>query len=328
MIITRTPLRIPLGGGGTDVVSYAERFGGFVISAAIDKYVFIAINRRKLDKLIRVSYSKTEIANSVSDVQHPLVREALRQTGIEGGIEIASISDVPSGTGMGTSGSFTVGLLAALHALKRESLSYQAIAEEACNIEINILGGPIGKHDQYLAACGGVTCLDIETSGKVNVQAAAVSAVVLEELERRIMLFYTGISRQAVDILAEQSAKTEDHDPRVISSLHRIKELGKEIKVALEAGILTRFGELIHEHWETKKKLSDSVSASCIDRWYEVARANGAIGGKIIGAGGGGFLMLYCEAGKEKLRAAMKREGLVEMPFRFDFEGSKTLVNF
>jgi D-glycero-alpha-D-manno-heptose-7-phosphate kinase len=328
MIVTRTPVRIPLGGGGTDLPSYSGKYGGFLVSAAIDKYTYITVNPRKLDRLIRASYSKTELVESVDEVQHPLVREALRLTGIDGGIEVHSIGDVPGGSGMGSSGSFTVGLLNALHTLKREHVSAVTLAEEACHIEMDILGEPIGKHDQYLAALGGVTCLDIDRTGHVSAFPARISTDALEEFERSTLLFYTGIARKASEVLAEQNKSSQQDDPRVIANLHRIKEIGAEVLRALENGDLHRFGELLHEHWQSKKQLSGKISGDQIDRWYEVAREHGAVGGKIMGAGGGGFFMFYCEhQDKVRLRAALAGEGLLEMRFRFDLEGSKVLVN-
>lgn len=329
MIITRTPVRIPLGGGGTDLPSYSSKYGGFLISAAIDKYTFITVNKRKLDNLIRASYSKTEIVSSVDEIQHPLIREALRLTRIDGGIEITSIGDVPGGSGLGTSGSFTVGLLNALHTLKREHIPPGDLAEEACRIEIDVLKEPIGKHDQYITAFGGISCLDIDRTGHVSAFPARISEDVLEEFERSNLLFYTGIARRSSEVLAEQNKASNDNDQRVIESLHRIKEIGWEIKNALEAGNLRRFGELLDIHWETKKQLSGKISDDQIDHWYEIAKASGALGGKIMGAGGGGFFVFYCENdNKARLREAMAREGLIEMRFRFDFEGTKVLVNF
>ena len=327
MIMTRTPVRIPLGGGGTDLPSYSSKYGGFLISATIDKYMFITLNRRKLDKIIRASYSQTEIVESVDQLKHPLVREALKLTGMDGGLEITSIGDVTGGSGLGSSGSFLVGLLNGLHTLKREHVSRETLAEEACKIEIDILKEPIGKHDQYLAAYGGICCLDIDRTGHVSAFEAKIADDVLEEFENNVVLFYTGIVRRASDVLADQNNAINKNEGQVIDSLHRIKEIGLEIKRALEEGNLRRFGELLDEHWETKKRLSGKVSRDKINRWYDMAKDNGALGGKIMGAGGGGFFMFYCHNGKAKLRQAMVQEGLVEMRFRFDFEGSKILVN-
>jgi D-glycero-alpha-D-manno-heptose-7-phosphate kinase len=329
MIITRTPVRIPLGGGGTDLPSYSSKFGGFLVSAAIDKYTFITVNRRKLDRLIRASYSQTEIVDSPDRLQHPIIREALRLLGIDGGVEITSIADMPAGSGSGTSASFAVGLLHALHALKREHVPPVQLAEEACRIEIDVLGEPIGKHDQYITALGGITCLDIDRTGHVSAFPARMDEDVVEEFEGNLLLFYTGVVRRTADVLAAQDQAAHRSDPRVIESLHRIKDLGWEIKGALEAGKLRRFGELMDAHWEVKKQLSGSVSGSQFDRWYDLARQAGAIGGKLMGAGGGGFFLFYCENGaKAALREAMAREGLLELRFRLDFEGTKVLVNF
>jgi D-glycero-alpha-D-manno-heptose-7-phosphate kinase len=327
MIISRTPVRVPLGGGGTDLPSYSSKHGGFVLSAAIDKYQFITVNRRRLDRLIRASYSQTEIVSSVGDVQHNLIREALRLTGLEHSIEISSIADVPGRSGMGGSGAFTVGLLHALHTLKREAVPLGQLAEEACHIEMDLLGEPIGKHDQYITAFGGIRCLDIDRTGHVSVTSPAIADEVLDELERNMLLFFTGIVRNASTVLAAQNEAADNDDRRVIESLHRIKEIGWESKLALERGDLTCFGELLHEHWTIKRELSSAVSTNQIDRWYDLAREHGARGGKIMGAGSGGFFMFYSDGSKDGLRRALTAEGLIEMRFRFDFEGSKILVN-
>ncbi|OGL01935.1 MAG: hypothetical protein A3E31_15325 [Candidatus Rokubacteria bacterium RIFCSPHIGHO2_12_FULL_73_22] len=329
MIVTRTPLRIPLGGGGTDLPSYSSKYGGFVISAAIDKYTFITVNRRKLDRLIRASYSKTEIVDSVDKLQHPLIREALRFTGLDGGIEITSIGDIPGGSGAGSSASFTVGLLHALHALKREQVSQWRLAEEACRIELDVLKEPVGKHDQFITAIGGIACLDIDRTNHVSTFPAAVSEDALEGLDQSLLLFYTGVVRKTGDVLQAQNQAANESHPRVLDALHRIKEIGWEIKGALERGELRRFGELMDAHWEVKKQLSGQVSGSQFDHWYDLAKASGALGGKLMGAGGGGFFVFYCENGaKPRLREAMAREGLMELRFHFDFEGSKVMVNF
>lgn len=328
MIITRTPFRIPLGGGGTDIVSYSSKYGGALCSAAINKYMYITVNERILDKRIRVSYSKTEIVDVVNEIQHPLVREALKLLNIDGGIEITSIADVPSGSGLGSSGSFAVGLLNALHAFKRDNISYMELAEEASKIEIDILGEPIGKHDHYIAACGGITCLDIDKGGSVLAYPLEIGQNIIEEVENNTVLFYTGILRKTADVLGEQGEAIRNNSKRVLDALHRIKEIGIEIRIALETGNLRKFGELLHVHWETKKDLSSKISNSYIEECYKIARQNGALGGKIMGAGGGGFLMLYCEDGKDRLRDVMMKQGVVEMRFHFDFHGTKILLNF
>lgn len=327
MIITRTPMRISLGGGGTDLPSYASRYEGFLVSAAIDKYIYITVSPRRLDGLIRASYSQTELVRSPDEVKHPLIREALRLTGIDGGIEITSIADVPANSGLGTSGAFTVGLLRALHAFKREPVSREQLAEEASHIEMDILGEPIGKHDQYLAALGGITCLEIDRHGQVRATPAAIPLEAMEDLERDTVLFYTGLTRRASDVLADQAQATTAGDQAVVANLHQIKAIGLEILTALEGNRLERFGELLDAHWQAKRGLSAKVTTSQIDAWYQIAKNNGALGGKIMGAGGGGFFMFYCNGSKESLRAAMRQEGLIEMPFRFDLEGSKVIVN-
>lgn len=327
MIIARTPVRISLGGGGTDLASYYCKYGGFLIAAAIDKYIFITVNKRFEDS-IRVSYSKTEIVDKVEEIQHPIVREALKLLGYDGSLEITTIADVPANTGLGTSSSFTVGLLNALHTYKRESITAKALAEEACRIEIDILGEPVGKQDQYMAAFGGITCLTFSKNGEVTVTPLNISPDIIEELERHIMLFYTGIRRNSADVLSGQNNASQRDDKKVIENLHKIKEIGEEAKIALESGNVHRFGELLHTHWQSKKNLSHKVSRPEIDRWYALARQNGALGGKIMGAGGGGFFMFYVEGNKNRLRQAMRRENLREMRFKFDIEGSKVLVNF
>jgi D-glycero-alpha-D-manno-heptose-7-phosphate kinase len=328
MIVTRTPTRISLGGGGTDIRSYASRYGGFLISAAIDKYVYITVNKRFEDS-IRVSYSKTEIAERVEDIEHPIVREALRLLNLESGLEIVSIADVPGNTGLGSSGSFTVGLLNALHTFKREHVSARVLAEEASTILMDILDEPIGKHDQYLAAFGGVICLDIAQDGTVAMSPGPVCDGTIQELENCVLLFYTGMTRMASEVLADQGRALSQGDEDVAGGLHSIKEIGWQVHEALGRGDLRRFGELLDHHWQSKKRLSKKVSSDHVDRWYEMARANGALGGKLVGAGGGGFLMLCCENGdKARLRQVMVAERLREMRFAIDFEGSKVLVNF
>lgn len=328
MIVTRTPLRIPLGGGGTDLPSYYSAHGGFIVSAAVKRYVYILLNPR-FEQNIRISYAKTEISESVDQIEHPIVREALKSVGIDNHLEIVSIADLPANTGLGSSSSFTVGLLNALHALKREHLPMDELAEEACHIEIECLGEPIGKQDQYIAAFGGITCLEIDRQGTVRPRALNLSDDIVHELESELMIFYTGIKRSASEVLSGQSKAAREGDRRVVESLHLIKEIGREIKDALEHGDLDRFGRLLDQHWQVKKNLSDKVTSSDIDAWYEVARANGAMGGKVMGAGGGGFFMFYCGNGKKaQLREALTSQGLRELRSGIDFEGSKVLINF
>lgn len=326
MIITRTPVRISLGGGGTDLASYYSKYGGSLVAAAINKYIFVTVNKQFEDG-IRIKYSKMEVVGKIEEIRHPIIREGLKLLGCGRALEITTVADVPSRTGLGTSGSFTVGLLHALHTYRKQSIPRKALAEEACRIEIDILGEPIGKQDQYMAAFGGITCLTFDKDGEVTVTSLNISPSTIEKLERHITLFYTGIRRQAADILSEQNEASEKDDKKVIESLHRIRKIGEEVKVALECGNVRRFGELLHLHWQTKKNLSRKVSRPEIDRWYALARKNGALGGKIMGAGAGGFFMFYVQDDRNRLSEVMKRENLREMRFKFDFEGSRVVVN-
>jgi len=327
MIVSRTPMRISLGGGGTDLPSYASQYEGFVISVAINKYSYVVLNPRELENTLRINHAEIEIAERIDDIRNGIVREALRLAEVQGGLEISTFADVPFGTGLGGSGSFGVGLLNALHALHRRPRSVADLAEEACRIEMEILKQPIGKHDQYINAFGGVQCLDIDREGRVTVTTPKIPRDVLHELQHNSLIFYTGISRSASDVLAEQSKSTAAGETAVVNSLHRIKEIGLQIRDELERGNLAQYGALMHEHWETKRNLSSKVSNGRIDRWYEIARENGALGGKIMGAGNGGFFMFYCESGKEQLREALRAEGLVEMHYAFDYEGTKIICN-
>jgi D-glycero-alpha-D-manno-heptose-7-phosphate kinase len=324
MIITRTPLRISIGGGGTDLPSYYSRYGGLVISAAVNRYVYIALHPTFQRNYI-IKYSQMETVDRAEDIKHPIVREALRLKEIDPQVEIISMADIPAGTGLGSSGSFNVGLLRALYAYKREHVTTHALAEEACHIELELLREPIGKQDQYIAAFGGVTCMEIGRDGQVTVSPLRMSKTTLHDLEDNLLIFFTGYSRNAGTVLADQKRRTEGDDQAMIENLHFIKELGVSIKGALEAGDTQRFGELMHEHWLHKRKRSKGISNEQINRWYDVGHANGAVGGKLIGAGGGGFLMFYAKE-RSALRAAMAREGLEEVRFAFDFEGSKILV--
>jgi len=328
MIVVRAPFRIPLGGGGTDLPSYYSKFGGSLISVAIDKYVVTMVNRPMIDKLIRLKYSKSETVEKINQVEHDLIREALKLTGVINRIELSWIADVPFGTGMGSSGTFLVSTLKALHAISGDEVTTKQIAEEACRIEIEILESPVGKQDQYMAAFGGVTRLEIDKSGDVEVIRPNVSIEILRDLENSLVVFYTGIRRSSGKILSKQNSSVKRGDRSVQNNLHFIKELGKEIVIALEEGNIRKFGALLDAHWQYKRRLSDQVSSSEIDRWYQEARYAGAIGGKIIGAGGGGFMVFCCPGDKSELRNMMIKEGLVEIHVRFDMEGTKVLVNF
>jgi len=327
MIITKTPFRVTLGGGGTDLPSFYREHGGFVLAMCIDKYVYLNVNTPIIDDRIRVSYSKTEMVDSVDEVQHTLVREALKFFHIPTGVEIVSIADIPAGTGLGSSSCYLVGLLNGLHNLVQDPTGPYQLADEACHIELDVLQKPIGKQDQYMAAFGGLTALDIDRNGEVKVTRLSIKAETLEALESNLLLFYTHGTRDASIILDRQDKAAKNGDSQVLQSLRQIKEIGLEIRDAIVKGNLRYFGELMDLHWQSKKRLSKHVTSSQIDEWYELAKQNGAIGGKISGAGGGGFLALYCEEGKPRLRAAMRKAGLRELSFRLEFEGSKVIFN-
>lgn len=329
MILARAPLRISLGGGGTDLPSYYREYGGFFVSAAINKYVYIYVNRPAADDYIRVKYSKYEQVKEVKEIQHDLVRPSLELLGIDGQLEIVSMADVPAGTGLGSSGSYLVALLTALYTFRRSQVPTHALAEMACHIEIDLAKHPVGKQDQYIAAFGGITCFEVDKNGRVGVTPLDVSVEVVEELRNNLLLFYTGITRRSRDILADQQRDTEKKARNVLDSLHFTKELGYRIKEALEGGNVEEFGLMMDEHWQHKKRRSEKISDPLIDRCYEAAREAGALGGKVIGAGGGGFLMLYCPAqDKADIRKSLAEHDLREMYFDFDFEGAKVLVNF
>lgn len=330
MIIVRTPFRLPLGGGGTDLPSYYQKYEGFLITAAINKYMYINLNNPALINKIKINYSTTEIVdiNKIQTIKHDIVRETLRYLKINEPIEITSMADLSAGTGLGSSSSYTVGLIRALNSIKKRYISIQDLAEEACKIEIELIGKPIGKQDQYAAAYGGIITLEINELGDVKVTPLRIHEETIHELENRLLMFYTGINRDANKILEEQSQKAKIDETVTIKSMHRIKEIGREIKRSLENDKITLFGKLMHEHWMEKKKISSKISSPKIDHWYDVGLKNGALGGKIMGAGGGGFLVFCSEVGKRKeLRIAMEKEGLKFMDFKFDWEGSKTLVD-
>jgi D-glycero-alpha-D-manno-heptose-7-phosphate kinase len=325
MIIARSPLRITLGGGGTDLPSYYREHEGFLIAAAIDRYVYITLHITFVDYLI-VKYSKLESVTSLDEIQHPIVRETLKMLNVPcKRLEIASMADIPAGTGLGSSGSFTTALLRALHSHQKNMVSPQMIAEQACHIEIERLGEPIGKQDQFIAAYGGVTCFRFDKNGTVDAWPARVSTETLHNLEDGLVMFFTGMSRSASAILKHQDDRSKANDSAMIDNLHFVKDLGVRSLKALEAGDLHNFGTLMDEHWKHKKERSNTMSNPQIDKWYGLAMRNGALGGKLIGAGGGGFLLFYAED-KKRVRHALREAGLEEVRIRFDFEGSKTLV--
>jgi D-glycero-alpha-D-manno-heptose-7-phosphate kinase len=328
MIITRTPFRITLGGGGTDLPSYYEKHGGFIFSAGIDKYMYINVNQPTSDDLIRIKYSESETVENVGDVRHQVAKEILRFTGIEKNIEISSMADVPAGTGLGSSSCYAVGLLHALHTLKREHVPLEQLAEEDFKIEAEVLQRPIGKQDPYLAALGGFTVLDIGKDGVVQARKANISPEVMDELNQNLLVFFTGVTRSADTILTEQSKAIAQDDKAVTESMHYIKQLGYEIFEAVESGNLDEVGRKFHAHWQHKKKISTKMTNPEFDKIYDHALAHGALGGKISGAGGGGFFTFYVPEKHREFREAMKQFGLREMRYRFDTDGSKVLANF
>jgi D-glycero-alpha-D-manno-heptose-7-phosphate kinase len=325
MIITRSPLRITLGGGGTDLPSYSNEHGGFLIAAAIDKYVFVTVMRPFVPGIF-LKYSQLEHVETVDDVQHPIIREALRELEFKTPqVEITTLADIPAGTGLGSSGSFTTALLKALYAHRKRLIHPSELAELACDIEINRLREPVGRQDQYIAAYGGVTCLTFNRDDTVTAEPLRIGMDTLFNLEDNLLLFFTGFSRSAGRILADQTTRSERGDAVMLQNLHEVKELGRAARVTLLTGDTAGFGALMHEQWEQKKRRSGGMSNPRIDELYDLARRNGAIGGKLVGAGGGGFLLFYSEDHR-RLRAAMSNAGLQEVRFRFDFEGTKVLL--
>lgn len=325
MIITRSPLRITLGGGGTDLPSYYREHSGFLIAAAIDKYVYITLHKTFVDELI-IKYSQMERVTRVEDVQHPIIREAMRLLDVAvPRLEITSMADIPAGTGLGSSGSFTTALLRALHTMKKNIVHPKELAEQACKIEIDLLHEPIGKQDQYIAAFGGLTCFRFLPNDQVEAWPLNIAQETLHTLEDNLLLFFTGYSRSASSVLREQDTRSKASDKDMIANLHFVKDIGRQSQIALESDNLHEFAELMNVHWEHKKKRSSHMTASRIDELYALARANGAIGGKLIGAGGGGFLMFYAED-RVRLRKAMREASIEEVRFRFDFEGTKLVI--
>ena len=323
MIITRAPLRLSIGGGGTDLPFYCSKHGCSLVTSAINKYIYIVLEKRDFFDEILLRYSKTEQVKSVKDIQHTRIKAALEYLGIDEPIEITSMADVPSGTGLGSSGAFLVALLKALHTYKRENISSKKLAEQAADIEINILKEPIGKQDQYASAYGGLINLQVEKNGNAIASPVDVSYSTLDELENNTLLFSTGIQRSASEILTSQAKQAESEQEKM-NQMHTMKDIGKEIKQALEQGDTKKFGQWLNVHWETKKKFGKMTSPE-IDKYYSLGLQNGALGGKLVGAGGGGFLLFYCDQNKKQLREAMEKQGLRELPFRFDTEGAKLL---
>lgn len=324
MLITRTPLRISIGGGGTDLPSFYERHGGFVISAAIQRHIYIAVNETFTDDYL-IKYSQMERVSAVEDIQHNIVRTALELHSIGPGIEIDSVADIPAGTGLGSSGAFTVGLLKALHALKRDHISDDRLAEEACRLEIELLRQPVGKQDQYIAVYGGVTAFEFHEDGSVTTTSLQLSNDTLHDLSEHLLMFFTGYSREATSVLADQQTRSESGDEEMLANLRFIKETGREIQTRLEAGDTDGFASLMNEHWERKRARSTGMSNDRINAWYAAGMAAGASGGKLVGAGAGGFLLFFTRD-PARLRVAMAAEGLREVRFGFDLDGTTVLV--
>jgi D-glycero-alpha-D-manno-heptose-7-phosphate kinase len=325
MIITRSPLRITLGGGGTDLPSYYRRHSGFLMAAAIDRYVYITLHQM-FQKGITLKYSKLEHVENVDQVQHPIIREALKLMEVKDpNIEIASMADIPAGTGLGSSGSFTTALLKALHIYQKRFVPTHELAEQACTVEIDKVGEPVGKQDQFIAAFGGVTCFHFLPNDQVEVKPLKVDPQTLYNLEDNLLMFFTGFSRSASTILKDQDDRSKKHDASMIDNLHFIKDLAYKSKEALETGDLRAFAAHMKLHWEHKRQRGGGMSNPQIDQWYELAMNNGALGGKLVGAGGGGFLMFYAED-KTRVRQALTEAGLREVRFRFDFEGTRAVA--
>ena len=324
MIIARSPLRISLGGGGTDLPSYYREHGGFLIAATINKFVYVSVQRAYHPGCL-LRYSQIERVSRREEIRHPIIREAISLLDVDlDYLEVTSFADLPAGTGLGSSGSFGTALLKAFHRYKCKSITQQQLAEMSCHIEIERLREPVGKQDQYAAAFGGVNCYEFRPDGSVLVSPLSVSERTLKELNENLLLFSTGISRAASDILMTQDARTRQGDAGMVENLHFIKQVGHESRKAFEEGDPSRFGRLMHEHWRKKKKRSPLISSPDIDRWYDLGLENGALGGKIIGAGGGGFLMFYAED-PTRLRKAMAQAGLEELTYSFTYDGTKLL---
>ena len=326
MIITRTPLRISLGGGGTDLPSYYRKCGGgFLIAAAIDKYIYISVHRN-FEEEILLKYSRIEKVPSPAAVEHPLLREVLLATGVTRGLEISSMADIPAGTGLGSSGAFTVGALRALYSFQRRFISQLDVAESACRIEIERLGEPVGKQDQYIAAVGGVTAFEFRPDDTVEVIRVPLSAETRDRLEEDLLLFYTGIRRSAREALSDQDRRSLADDEEVRRNLDAVRALGRDSMDALMSGDLESFGKLLTAQWLLKLERSPSELHKTVDTWIRHAIEAGAAGGKLVGAGDGGFLLLYAHT-KADVRRAMRELGLEEVRFTFDHDGTSTIVS-
>lgn len=320
VIYSRAPLRISLGGGGTDLPSYYREHGGYLISGSIDKYVYM-LTHTVFQKRYRLKYSEMEEVDQTNDIIHPIFREALKRHWEGSPLEIAVVADVPAGTGMGSSGAFTVCLIKALSLARHRAITAGDLAERACEIEIDILNEPVGKQDQYVSAHGGICAYTFNTDGTVDVEPLDIDERTLRRLRNNMLLFYTGEARSASKILAHQVEKSTASDDDMLENLHRTKEMGYRSRELLEAGDLEAYGELMHEHWENKRKRSPGMTDEHIDRLYTLARRSGCLGGKLVGAGGGGFLLVYAQR-PDDTRQAMAAAGATELPFDFEFRGA------
>ncbi len=320
MIFSRAPLRIPLGGGGTDLPSYYREHGGFLVSGAIDKYVYM-LTHTVFQRRYRMKYSALEEVDEICQIRHPILRETLQRHWCGEPVEIASVADVPAGTGMGSSGAYTVCLLKGLVRARHSSISPADLAEAACEIEMDVLGEPVGKQDPYVAAHGGMCAYTFHPDGRVEIEPLELELPVLRQLRDQLLLFYTGEARSASRMLADQDARTRSGDPAMIENLHRTKELGHRIRRLLEEGELEGYAELMHEHWMRKRLRSPGMANEHIDNLYALARRSGAIGGKLVGAGGGGFLLMYTLR-PEDTRQAMAAAHAPELAFEFEFGGA------
>jgi D-glycero-alpha-D-manno-heptose-7-phosphate kinase len=328
MIVSRAPVRFSLGGGGTDLPSYSREHGGFVVAAAVDKFVSVCVARR-FQNNIRLAYTETEIVDDVELIKHRIFKAALKMARIERGLELHSLADVPANTGLGSSSSFTVALLNGLHAFKREFVPAAQLAEEACRLEIDVLKEPIGKQDQYIAAFGGVSALTFHTDGTVDVERLPLRDEVIDDLEANLIIYYSGVERSASSVLKEQAKTITENRDAAVQRMHRIKELGHETRRILLSGDIDPYGEMLHEHWTNKRKLASNMADGTIDAHYEAARKAGAIGGKLMGAGGGGFFMFYVRAPeRRRVHDVLAARGLRPMRFRFDFDGARIMANF
>ncbi len=328
MIVSRAPVRFSLGGGGTDLPSYSREHGGFVVAAAVDKFVFVCVARR-FQETIRLAYSESEIVDSVDQIRHRIFREALKMSGVVRGVELHSLADVPANTGLGSSSSFTVALMNGLHAFRREFVPVEQLAREACELEIEKLGEPIGKQDQYIAAYGGVSALTFNTDGSVDVERLPLREEVIDELESNLVIYYSGVERAASSVLKEQAKTIVQNKDDAVQRMHRIKALGHETKRILLSGKVDTYGDMLHEHWTNKRKLASNMADGTIDEHYDAARRAGAIGGKLMGAGGGGFFMFYVRAAdRRKVQETLSGRGLRPMRFHFDFDGARIMANF